>query len=543
MAMFITVVTLVSTAVQCPDPDPPTPPTPDPPKPDPPLLIDSSYDITCDGAELTLTLNASDSWSATMEGGTAWCLLDKTSGTSGKETIVVTVTPNLTYTKRDCIINLKIGEGKGRVAIHQAQRNVLQADPYEFKIEAGGGYVTTRVTANVEYEVSLSTDWIEWDDGIISIAENLSAESRTATLTFEGGGLTFTITLVQDPSDNPISPYDGTVETLQEHTVGAGIPLVLMGDAFDEGKIEDGTYRALMESAAEAFFGEEPYTTFRDMFDVYMVNVVSDYYVDITTGNSTSLGTYIDADSFVGGNMDKCQAYIKRAVNDELMDKTVAIVLLNTDQHAGRCYLSFIDNGEDAVDDGACGLAIAFSALGTDAEDFTGLIHHEAGGHGFGKLADEYYYDGTGAIPATSVEFYQKLQTRSKAYMNVVFSDDPEASLWASFLSDERYQAENLGMYPGGCTYEEGVWHPTEFSIMNLNFGGFNAPSRETIYCRLHKLAYGPEWEYDFDEFVAYDAINRASEPEPEPEPEPVPARRSRTNRFVPCPPPVIIIK
>ena len=37
----------------------------------------------------------------------------------------------------------------------------------------------------------------------------------------------------------------------------------------------------------------------------------------------------------------------------------------------------------------------------------------------------------------------------------------------------------------------------------------FNAPSREAIYYRIHKLAYGADWEYDYEEFVEWDAKNR----------------------------------
>ncbi len=42
--------------------------------------------------------------------------------------------------------------------------------------------------------------------------------------------------------------------------------------------------------------------------------------------------------------------------------------------------------------------------------------------------------------------------------------------------------------------------------------GGFNAPSREAIYNRIHKLAYGNEWEYDYEEFTNYDAKNLTQE-------------------------------
>ena len=44
---------------------------------------------------------------------------------------------------------------------------------------------------------------------------------------------------------------------------------------------------------------------------------------------------------------------------------------------------------------------------------------------------------------------------------------------------------------------------------MRYNTGGFNAPSREAIYYRIHKLAYGEDWQYDYEKFVEWDAKNR----------------------------------
>lgn len=40
---------------------------------------------------------------------------------------------------------------------------------------------------------------------------------------------------------------------------------------------------------------------------------------------------------------------------------------------------------------------------------------------------------------------------------------------------------------------------------MNDNTGQFNAPSREAIYKRAMKLAYGDAWTYDYEEFVEFD--------------------------------------
>jgi hypothetical protein len=80
---------------------------------------------------------------------------------------------------------------------------------------------------------------------------------------------------------------------------------------------------------------------------------------------------------------------------------------------------------------------------------------------------------------------------------------------WRHFLSDPRYANEGLGIYEGAFTYYMGAYRPTENSIMHHKTGGFNAPSREAIYIRIHKLAYGDDWEYDYEEFVKYDAKNR----------------------------------
>ena len=44
---------------------------------------------------------------------------------------------------------------------------------------------------------------------------------------------------------------------------------------------------------------------------------------------------------------------------------------------------------------------------------------------------------------------------------------------------------------------------------MFTNKGQYNAPSREAIYYRIHKLAYGASWKYDYETFVSWDASCR----------------------------------
>lgn len=109
---------------------------------------------------------------------------------------------------------------------------------------------------------------------------------------------------------------------------------------------------------------------------------------------------------------------------------------------------------------------------------------------------------------------------------------------WNAFTNDSRYANEGLGAFEGGLTYWTGVWRPTENSIMRDNTGGFNAPSREAIYCRIHKLAYGDSWNHSYEDFVTYDEINRKASSSSAP-------RRSsgRQTRWEPLHPPVVVGK
>ena len=43
---------------------------------------------------------------------------------------------------------------------------------------------------------------------------------------------------------------------------------------------------------------------------------------------------------------------------------------------------------------------------------------------------------------------------------------------------------------------------------MNHEISWFNAPSREAIYKAVMTLSEGPDWKYDYEEFVKFDAKN-----------------------------------
>ena len=295
---------------------------------------------------------------------------------------------------------------------------------------------------------------------------------------------------------------DGTVHTLQTATSGNGIDIVLMGDGYSDRLIADGTYASVMQRAADAFFSEEPYKSFRDCFNVYYVDVVSknERYTA-----ETALSTWYGTGTAVGGDNAKVIEYARKAVADNRMDDATVIVMMNRDYYAGTCYMYSVADG-----DYGRGLSISYFPVSSFETTFSGLVSHEAGGHGFGKLADEYYYASNGTIPQDKIDEY----SATAAYgwwRNGDFTSAPAAVKWSAFLNDDRYSAEGLGVYEGAFTYIYGAWRPTRNSIMNNNTEGFNAPSRYAIWYRIGKLANGAGWNGTYEDFVAWDAINRTS--------------------------------
>lgn len=292
---------------------------------------------------------------------------------------------------------------------------------------------------------------------------------------------------------------DGEVKTLQTHGRGNGIKLIITGDAFVDKDIKSGKFDAAAKEAMEDFFAVEPYASFRDMFDVYSVTAVSRN--NILSGE-TALETTFGKDTYIGGDLAKAVAYARKAVDN--LDEALILALVNKNKYAGTCHF-FPYSGSD---DFGNGLAVAFCTMEADKASRRATLNHEAGGHGFAKLEDEYGYSNNGAIPAEEVENHI-LASKNGWWKNVDFTSDPTRVKWAKYLEDSRYRYDGLGVFEGGCTYWSGVWRPTENSIMRYNTGGFNAPSREAIWYRLHKLAYGKGWTYNHEEFVEYDAKNR----------------------------------
>ena len=305
---------------------------------------------------------------------------------------------------------------------------------------------------------------------------------------------------------------EGDVSVYQRASKGNGIDLVFMGDAYSDREVENGKYLRDMKACVEQYFAVEPYKSFRDLFNIYIVTTVS-----ATEGyehGGRSLGTMMMGGTAIGGNDEKCFELARKAVGDDKRMEDVVVVVCGNQDLSGTIYLCgtcyFFEPETWAGHEYACGPAVTyFLKLDNSFEETGRLIRHESGGHGFAKLADEYHYSG-------NVPYEERLKVsglfKYMWYSNVDFTSDPAQVKWAPFLADARYKDE-VGLFEGGLTYMFGVWRPSENSIMNDNQGAFNAPSRYTIWYRIHKLAYGSAWNGSFEDFATYDAVNRNASP------------------------------
>lgn len=367
----------------------------------------------------------------------------------------------------------------------------LTVEPMEGS--AGNAEVTVKISPNATYMVYRRAADI-----------SIYAGNTMKRTKIEQKHLMTTIDNTMDPTYSSTDfSQDGETYVMQSANVGGAkaINIVYMGDGFTDRLIADGTYDNFMRTAMESFFSYEPYKSFRDYFTCHVLTLVSKDET-IAEGHETALQTALDPSSTgVGGDNEKIIRYIYEKFGFEEMDDVMAVVVVNANSRHGTCH--FYNQEAMKPDESGAGFTIAYSTL----SDFRNTITHE-GSHGFAKLDDEYVNNGV--MTDDDKDVYENVYKPVGWFKNVDVTDDPEKIKWSHFLSDSRYASDDIGIFEGAAYCAEGAYRPSENSMMRDSYNGygFNAPSREAIYYRIHRIAYGPEWEYDYEEFVKYDVQN-----------------------------------
>ena len=383
---------------------------------------------------------------------------------------------------------------------------VFTVTPTLFDIDGYEQDITMTVTANISYSIDSQPEWISKksdNSGVytFTVSANTTSSSRSGEIIFKNVNNSFlTVTVKQGIQTYTSSDYsqDGQVTKIHSATVGKGIDVVFVGDAFADKDQE--LFNKYVELGKEAFFTEEPFKSTKDRFNIYRIGSVSKNGIITQEGGDTKFSAQFGDGTYISGDHDAVFRFVQDKMPSVNLKKTTVFVIVNKAKYAGTCWM-FSDNK-----------AVCYVPLCRDETDYAQTLRHEGCGHGFGKLADEYFYDSMGRIPDDKVSELKKWKGFAYGFHeNVDLTSDPNTILWSKFISDSRYSGK-VGVYEGGYTYPYGVYRPTDNSIMRYNTGGFNAPSREAIYKKIMKFSEGNAWTYDYETFVAFDAPARSAE-------------------------------
>lgn len=477
------------------------------------------------GDEAFISFTSLGTWNVTTDA--AWLSLSPLSGEAGECQVKVTaVFENNSNQVREAKVKLTSGDEVCEISVLQEIGDYVLPEKKEYLIGVEGGVFSIQFETNVDeeklkvYTSSEPGSWLrqetssrsaasETHEVLLHAASNKGGMSRSAYLLFvkeeDGSQKELATVKISQQGGQVLESVDfsedGKIDTLQQHVKGEGIPIVLMGDGFVDQEFSDGTYRRVMEKAMENLFTEEPVKSLREYFDVFMINAVSENN-DFGMGYKTAFSCKLAGknSSAISGDDASVQVYVGKVVKEEKRKNCLAVVILNTHAYAGTTYFGYQDKNSKFIE-----FAIAYCPIIENLESnyFRQVLVHEAIGHGLGKLEDEYVYSDKGNISTLEVQRIRVMQANGWA-QNVDFIASEDSVMWASFLTDSRYQDEHLGVYEGACTYPKGAYRPSEDSMMNSNTCAFNAPSRKSLYEKVMKIGMDTE-QVLYEDFVTFD--------------------------------------
>lgn len=388
-----------------------------------------------------------------------------------------------------------------------AYRNFV-ARPSKFNVLNKGGVKEIILNADAQWELVSMPSWCHLDktSGNMKTLLTLTvdpmahgSENRTGKVTFRLKGGEEHLTHINVGQYDYEYDEDSTI-TIQKASKGKGVNLFFVGDGYDAIDISEGRMLADMREEIEYFFGVEPYTTYRDMFNVYVGVARSDDsgVEDVNHWRNTKFHTVVsNSDTRLEANTLDAINYAMTAPGLSGVSNLGVVLVANTDIYEGV----------------TCIYGDVFCAVVTRSNlsypnDARGIIQHEAGGHGVGWLGDEYTYHPdfiqrcvclcckhVSALEADhSIGFSRNLSLTGR------FREVP----WHHLMTHPDYD-DIVDIYEGGYFHGRGVYRSEYNSCMNNNVAYFSTWSRQLIVQRIMKLAGET---FSLESFLAKDKRN-----------------------------------
>lgn len=285
------------------------------------------------------------------------------------------------------------------------------------------------------------------------------------------------------------------IVTLQQAARGTGIDILFMGDAFDAAAIADGNYMNLVTEQYRHFFDIEPYRTYKEYFNVYAAIALSQEtgINTLNTYSNTKFNTVYggcDAKLLPDAELVTEYALNSGVIRKERLAQSLLVVVPNSTEYGGSTYY---------YDDGTT-ISVCSPSESDYPNDTRGIVQHEAGGHGFGKLGDERIIYNS-FIPEGSKWDINEAQWRGW-YQNISLTANMSDVSWAHLIFDERY-SDIVDIFEGAYGYTRAVYRSESNSCMNYGIPYYNTISRQDIVKRI--LEYAGE-EFTLEKFFEKDS-------------------------------------
>lgn len=482
------------------------------------------FEFGTDGKAITASIISQTDWTITDADLISWLDLSALSGSKGKSSLTLTPKPITDRTPRTRqFITLDYGKSFVMLTVSQTLPNTA---PGKAELVSPGNAATDiNINPSFSWKAAIDPDgdelsyklMISKDNGATWSSSEVKGLSAKLSYMLEKNTVYKWKIQANDPfggsSESDVYTFttgeggayrDGEVTLIQRESAGAPKPvhLVFIGDGFIEDDfIEGGAFDKAVNTAIDAFFTPEPYASYKEYFRISTVaaysqergaTVLRDMRGCPAQTRNTAFGATLEGGNSTGTscNYEKVLSYAQKVqgVGDAELKGTTVLLLINLNVYAGTC-LMYYD-----------GRSVSMCPMGTSS--FRNVVMHEAGGHGFGRLLDEYRYYNE-SLPSAEKDHWNVWRAADPYYgNNITIIGDREKVHWKDYFTRSGYDA--VGLYEGAFLYYQGAWRPEYISCMEDNRPYYNAPSREAIVRRIMKSAGKT---FDINEFLAKDVV------------------------------------
>ncbi len=322
-----------------------------------------------------------------------------------------------------------------------------------------------------------------------------------------------------------------------------GVPLVIASEGFLQSELP--TFRQRAKDCYDFLFTVEPYKTYADYFDAFILEVPSEESGASVTDGNGNITKYVNsyfetrwgASSY--SDMEANAEQVWNAISlcplaeNQSFNQIPVALLVNDTRYGGMCWVyasgksycivpysregrtmswSYPSYQASSDEDGDMVVqqtpSSVRSELGTTRGDWKYVFLHEFGGHGFGRLGDEYWYGGQ-----SSFEYWTSSTISSHNWtvpMDLNLSANYNSVPWQEFLDhrDELVVRDanygRIGKYQGGNVVMFKIWRSEKTSCMIDNRPYYAAWQRYLIARRIMTLA-GEGDNFSFDSWLALD--------------------------------------